>query len=191
MFLSPKKITILIIAFLSMGVVSLFFVSFESEQNVIVEASSHKDSYSVGENIKIDITLTNLGDDSVCLSQNAQGNIKFLSFTRDGEVVEQRTVHSEFLEALSELVKADLEEVAPGDNMTIDIKSSNDPGLGSETLHTSQVDGIAATTTFYSIEEPGNYEVIVAYEYPGEPSDTCPNVFEGETNTAIVEFMVN
>ncbi len=94
------------------------------------------------------------------------------------------------LEALSEFVRVDLAEVEPGAQATIALTSSYDPGIEAQALHTSEVDSIYADATFYSIQEPGSYEVVVAYEYPGAVSDDCSALFVGQTNTAAVNFIV-
>jgi hypothetical protein len=101
-------------------------------------------------------------------------------------------VHAGTLEALSEFARVDLAEVEPGAQMAISLTSSYDPGIEAQSLHTSEVDGIYADTTFYSIQEKGEYEIQVVYEYPGDVAiaGDCSAIFEGQTNSATVNFIV-
>ena len=188
---------ILIIVGLVLVAIFLFFVTGndkDSEQtysySVNLEATTDKQIYQSGEEVSFVVDITNTSEVATCISDTSQGNITFLSITRDGQAVDSRTVHADALEALSEFVRVDLQEVEPGAQATISLTSSYDPGIEAQALHTSEVDGIYADATFYSIQEPGSYEVQVVYEYPGEASDDCSAVFQGQTNNATVNFVV-
>lgn len=158
--------------------------------SVSLAATTDQQSYASGEPVTLAVSLTNTGEVATCVSNTTQGNISFASFTRDGQPVASRTVHADILEALSMFVRADLVEVQPGAQATIDLTSSYDPGIQAQALHVSKVDDIYADATFYSIQEPGSYEVHVVYEYPGEVSEDCPAVFMGQSNTATVNFVI-
>lgn len=157
---------------------------------ITLSASTDKEIYASGETVTLAIDLTNAGDDVTCISNNAQGNIAFLSVTRDGKSVDSRTTHADFLEALPILATADLAPVNAGDTFTIEAPSSFDPGLGSEALYVNVVDNIFADTTFYDIGVPGNYSVELAYEYVGNDSDTCASIYSDKTNTATINFTI-
>lgn len=157
---------------------------------VSLSASTDKPSYSSGDEVTLSVGLTNAGKESVCLSNTALGNIKFVSVTRDGAPVETRTAPSYFLTSLSEMMKSKLLALPPGEKMDIAIVSSEDPGLHARTLDAMTASGTAGVATFYNIALPGTYKVDVAYEYPGEASPSCADVFKGMTNTATVSFVV-
>jgi len=192
---SSKHILILVV--LIVGALVVFFATRSDTAEapaplyfVTLAAFTDKQSYQRGEEMILTMDIANTGDVATCISDTTQGNITFTSFTRDGQSVDSRTVHTGTLEALSEFVRADLTEVEPGAQVAIPLTSSYDPGIEAQALHTSEVDGIYADATFYSIQEPGNYEVQVAYQYPGEVSDDCQAVFMGQSNSATVNFTI-
>jgi len=158
--------------------------------DVVLKASTSEDLYKSGEEVQLNISLTNGGEADVCLCEIAYGNIKFTSFSRDGKDVETRSASTYFVISFSEILKVRLASVAPGDNMALNLVSSFDPGLNSQALDTTMPDDTIGLVTFYNIEEPGLYKIDLVYEYVGEPSDECENIFDGPTNVATVKFKV-
>ena len=191
MITGSKKILIISAVVLILGALFFTFSSPEGEVDVDMSASADKEIYAPNEDVIITVNLNNSGDAPTCLSDRAQGNIKLLSVTRDGESVATREAPSHFIEALYSLVRADLKEVGPGEAMDIELVSTQDPGLGARALYAIRIDGTAGMSTFYAIEQPGEYEVQVAYEYEGESSTECENIYMGPTNTSTVTFSVS
>lgn len=185
--------TILVISIIAVISITLIFISSSISnkgQDVALEVSTSEDLYKSGEEVDLSISLTNGGEADGCLSEGADGNIKFTSFSRDGKDVETRSASSYFVISFSEILKTQLVSVAPGDNIDFNLVSSFDPGLNSQALSTTMPDDTTGLATFYNIEEPGQYKIDLVYEYVGEPSDECENIFDGPTNVATVKFKV-
>ena len=161
-----------------------------ADQNVTLKASSDQESYNSGDEVSINIALTNSGEADICLSEGSIGNIKFTSYTRDGETLDTRSAPSYFITSFSEILKSRLMSVAPGDNLELSLTSTLDPGLGVEALSTTMPDDTSGNATFYNVEDPGSYVIDLVYEYVAGPSDNCQNIFNGATNTATVTFTV-
>ena len=168
MFNNKYTVLLLIAVF---GAVVLFFVlggpGSSVEQNVILEASADKASYSAGEEITLSLNLTNLGTADVCISERSLGSIRFTSITRDGETLETRSATSYFITSFSEILKSNLTPVAAGDTMELSLMSSFDPGLGSQALSTTIPDDSSGIATFYNVEKPGTYALEMVYDYAG------------------------
>lgn len=190
--MKPTKIILIIIILLLLALVASFALQNNEAPtySVTLTASTDKQSYNSGDPIVLTVDLTNTGETATCISDTAQGNLAFTSILRDGQPVTSRTVDADFLEALAEFVRVDLESVNPGEKTTIVLTSSYDPGIEAQALHTSEINGISAMTTFYSVEEPGEYEIQMNYEYSGNDSSDCSAIFQGQTNAATVNFIV-
>ena len=187
---NTRKIIILIAALVVIVVVLFVIFYGNGKAKVSLGVSSDKQSYTLSDEIKLTVSLTNAGDSNTCLSNTALGNIKFLSATRDGNPIETRTAPSYFLTSLSEMIKSKLKPLVPGEKMEIALSSSEDPGLGARALSTVAVEGTAGMATFYNIKLPGTYKIDVAYEYTGGFSADCSNIFKGATNITTVSFIV-
>lgn len=190
-------ITVVVIAVLLVaGLVFVFGRSGSKEsqksadQNVSLQASADKEIYKSGETVNLKMSLTNSGATSVCLSEGAIGNIKFLTTTVNGSPVETRTAPSAFLTSFSEILKSRLTSVAPGASMEFKLASEYDPGLGAQALSTTMPDGTAGIATFYNVEKPGQYEIQLAYEYVAGSSEKCKDILTGKTNVTTVLFKV-
>ena len=201
--MSRNLLIILVISVISVISITLIFVSSSNSDkgqdvaldvpartDVVLEASASEDSYQSGEEVDLNINLTNRSETDICLSEGAIGNIKFTSFSKDGKEVETRSASSYFITSFSEILKSRLVSVAPGDNIDFNLASSFDPGLDAQALSTTMPEDTIGLDTFYNIEEPGQYEVDLVYEYVGEPSDECENILDGSTNVATVTFKV-
>lgn len=187
-----KNVLIAVIVVIA-GVIGLTLVfggGSKSIQSVALGASVEQESYKSGDTVNISVTLKNSGEGDVCLSEGALGNIKFTSFTRDGQNVETRLSESDFLTSFSEILKSRLMSVAPGGEMTFGLSSEFDPGLGAEALGATMPDGTSGLVTFYNVHKPGSYEIGLVYEYAGKPSDKCKDILSGPTNEVTVRFIV-
>jgi len=160
-------------------------------QNVILKASTDKDSYGAGEEVNLGLTLTNSGEADVCISGITTGNIQFASLTRDGESVETRSTRSYFLIPFSDILAGNLAPVSSGESMELGLTSSLDAGLGALAFDTTVADGTSGLATFFNVGEPGEYELDLVYEYAGAPSSDCANVFAGPTNPVSITFTVS
>jgi hypothetical protein len=165
--------------------------AWETSQRVVtLVASTDKASYSKNDTISLNLRLTNSGTADVCLSKGAIGNIKFTSFTRDGNTLKTRSAPSYFLTSFTEILKSRLMRLAPGNNVEFNLVSSFDPGLNANALSTTMPDETSGITTFYNVNELGRYEIGLAYNYVAGPSGDCVNVLGGPTNTATVTFTI-
>ena len=183
-----NKMYIWIAAAVLLGAVLFLFL--KGGAVVTLSASMDKASYSSGDTMNLAVSLANAGNRETCVSDTALGNIKFLSFTKDGKTVETRTAPSYYLTSLSEMMKAKLKKLAPGENTTMVLSSSQDPGLGANAFYATAVEGTYGMSTFYNVGAPGVYEMKVVYEYPGKSSPDCPNVFKGSIKPATITFTV-
>lgn len=186
-----KRVLTILAVILVVFVVAFVFKGsdFLSDQNISL-TTSYQPSYQSGEEVRFDIRLNNAGDSSVCLSREAIGNVRFDSFTRDGQEVASRTVPSYFLTSFSEIIKSRLTSVAPGEVLEFVLTSSFDPGLGVEALSITKPDGTSGIATFYNVQEPGEYEATLVYEYVVEPSDDCKDVLRGSISAPAITFTV-
>lgn len=161
-----------------------------SSADIALEVSMDKDIFNTSEEINLTIHLDNVGDGETCLSNIDGGTIVFSSITRDGEEVETRSVPADYIEAFPMLLEISLGAVNPGEDVHLTLTSENDPGLGARVLSTTALEDGVGVMTFYNIEEVGNYEIELAYEYTGPASSDCSDVFRGPTNTASIAFTV-
>lgn len=189
--LNRKQLVVASVAILVLAA-AIFFVVFRSSSDAEVElgVSLDKPSYKTGEEINLALRLNNSGDAKTCISNMSTGSIRFLSLTRNGERVETRSAPSYFIASLTEILKASLVSINPGESLDITLRSEVDEGLGKWALKTTAPDNGRGTATFYDVETPGNYELEVMYEYSGGRSPECPSVFEGRTNIASAIFTV-
>lgn len=184
-----SRIYIVAIAIVLFGV-AFFLLLAKGSAALILTASTDKASYSSGDSINLVVRLTNSGTRETCVSDMVLGNIKFLSVTRNGKSVEMRTAPSYYITSLSEMMKAKLKRIAPGESTAVALSSSQDPGLDANAFYSTTPKGTYGMSTFYKVGAAGTYEMKIAYEYPGEPSHDCPDVFKKTIESATVTFTV-
>ncbi len=190
MLRNPKHILILL-AVIIIAAGAFFVASNQSSaNNVNLNVSPDKSSYTKSEEITLTLQLTNDGEAETCVSDMSAGSIKFVSFTRNGEEVQTRSAASYFITSFPKMLEASLTTLPPGENLNTEIASSVDRGLGGQALKTTALDNDRGKATFYDVERPGDYEVELVYEYPGPSSSDCPDVFEGKTSPATATFTV-
>ena len=71
--------------------------------------------------VDINIKLNNSGEEAVCLSEGATGNISFTSVTKDGKEVKTRPAVSYFLESISMILQGNLVSVEPGNSLDFNL----------------------------------------------------------------------
>lgn len=184
-----SRIYIAAAAVVLFGVVLFLFLG-RGSAAVTLTASTDKASYSSHDSINLTLRLANSGNKETCVSDAALGNIKFLSLTRDGKSVETRTATSYYITSLSEMIKAKLTKLAPGKSTEIALSSSQDPGLHANAFYSTAPEGTYGKSTFYNVGAAGTYEMKIMYEYSGEPSPDCPDVWKGPIEPATVTFTV-
>jgi len=172
-----------------------FFTMSKSQQPapreaITLDASSDKSTYKAGEEIRVDAHLNNSGEVDTCVSNMGAGNIRAVSFTRDGESVETRSTPVYFITSFDKMLEASLVPIKPGERLDIMLSSELDDGLQKQALRITSLDDGRGIAMFYDTETPGDYQLKLAYEYPGPKSPNCAHVFGEETNTAVVTFTV-
>lgn len=188
------KQILIIIAVVVIG--ALLLLMFRSSSNesltavVTLSATTDKTSYSMDEEINLNLNLSNIGGIETCVSDMGASSLRFISFTRNGEEVIQRSAPSYFITSYPEMLENSLSVLASGDEIDISLSSYLDAGLGAQALKTTALENGRGMSTFYNVSEPGNYELELVYEYSGPSADNCPNVFGGPSNSATVTFTV-
>lgn len=184
-----SKVYIVAAAVVLLGAALFLFLK-RGSAAIALTASTDKASYSSGESINLKVHLANSGNRKTCVSDTALGNIKFLSVTRDGKSVETRTAPSFYITSLSEMMKAKLKSLAPGESTEIALSSSEDPGLHASAFYSTAAQGTYGLSTFYNVGAAGTYEMKIAYEYTGDASPDCSDVFKASINPVTVTFKV-
>lgn len=187
--MSSSRTYIVVAAIVLLGAAPFLFTGKKSAA-ITLTASTDKASYSSGESVNLTMHLANSGNKEACVSDTALGNITFLSVTRDGKSVETRTAPSYYLTSLSEMMKAKLKKLAPGENTELMLSSSQDPGLNAAAFYSTALKGTYGLSTFYNVGAAGTYELKIAYAYPGEASPDCPDVFKGPIEPVTITFTV-
>ena len=157
---------------------------------ITLDAFSDKSTYKTGEEVRVDAHLNNSGEVDTCVSNMGAGNIRAVSFTRDGESVETRSTPVYFITSFDKMLEASLVPIKPGERLDIMLSSELDDGLQKQALRITSLDDGRGIAMFYDTETPGDYQLKLAYEYPGPKSPNCAHVFGEETNTAVVTFTV-
>lgn len=184
------KQIIIIIAVVILGALLLLMFRPSSDENLTLAATTDKTSYTAGEEINLNLNLSNTGGIETCVSDMGAWIVRFISFTRDGEEVVQRSASSYFITSYPEMLETSLNALASGDEINISLSSHLDAGLGAQALKITAPDNGRGMSTFYNVSEPGNYELELVYEYSGPSPDSCQNVFIGPSNSATVTFIV-
>ncbi|MDO8537135.1 MAG: hypothetical protein Q7R94_02730, partial [bacterium] len=190
-----QRIVGTIVTVVVLGGAIYFFTMSKSQQSapreaIMLDASSAKSTYKAGEEIRVDAHLKNSGEVDTCVSTMGAGNIRTVSFTRDGESVETRSTPVYFITSFDKMLEVSLVPVKPGESLDIMLSSELDDGLQKQALRTTSLDDGRGIAMFYDIETPGDYQLKLVYEYPGPKSSNCAHVFGEETNIAVVTFTV-
>jgi len=189
-----SKLIIIVIAVVVVGALFLLMSRSGLEESLTTEvtlnAASDKTSYSIDEEINLSLNLSNTGGIETCVSDIPAGSLRIVSLTRDGEDVGQRSASSYFITSYPKMLESSLKKLPSGEEMKSSLSSSLDAGLGARALKTTALENGRGMSTFYDVSGPGNYELELVYEYPGNSIDNCPNVFSGPSNSATITFAV-
>jgi len=188
--MNPKQRLGILTILLLLGAVAFFVMQPRSGAKATLDASFDQASYAAGDEITLTLRLTNAGGGAICVSSMPQGSVTFLSLTRDGEPVATRTTPAYFLAPFDEMLKSGLVPLGAGETAEIALVSEIDEGLVGRALRTTDADAGRGLAMFYDVATPGEYELAVAYEYQGPPSEECGNIFTGATNSATAIFTV-
>src|SRR3989344_2000848 len=85
--------------------------------------------------------------------------------------------------SFDKMLEARLVPIKPGERLDIMLSSELDDGLQKQALRITSLDDGRGIAMFYDTETPGDYQLKLAYEYPGPKSPNCAHVFGEETNT--------
>jgi hypothetical protein len=146
--------------------------------------------YPKGETISILAVLKNTSTSVLSLSDQIAGTLQIVFLQKDGKSVPTRTSFVSSYESLAYLLKQSLKPLAANESLPLLLTSESDSELGGEALGSIRLgqDGFDQVT-FYSVHEPGRYELSLVYEIPvltGLASET----FKGKTNEVTLSFTV-
>jgi len=133
---------------------------------VSLSAEASKATYLLGEPIQVSLRLRNDADSPTALSSMSHGTVTVVSLSRDGRDVASRETTSKFDQDLGVLLRESRLDVAPGQAVTVQWRSFDDPMLQGQCLGTVQYRPDANPTTIHLIGLPGQYELTVKYEFP-------------------------
>ena len=155
---------------------------------VSVAATPSKPTYTLGEEVRLDVTLENVSTSPVAVATVDEA-LKIVSITRDGADVtgEVFGLKSEF--DLKHRVDQSLTTLAPGGQTTI-LKTSVHMGAPKgQSLGSSGVGTLDYERTLFSLGATGDYVVNVSYRFQGDNPHGLP-VTTGETKTGSASFTI-
>ncbi len=183
----------LIVAAVVFGVISTTLVgttNLQEEGLLELSAVASRSDYNVGDPIEIRLTLTNTGRIPTGASPLVDGNVRVHAFRRDGADVSSRRTQVDYFIALADQLRDSLRTLAPGASLETNWRSEPDAVLGGAALASVAFDPDGAHwMTLYALDAPGDYELILSYQYPGPPG-ALPQVFRAGTNQVTVRFAV-
>ncbi|OGY39320.1 MAG: hypothetical protein A2418_00540 [Candidatus Brennerbacteria bacterium RIFOXYC1_FULL_41_11] len=186
-----KKQIISILAIVLVIIVALsVFFKFKSQSAVELKASLDKASYKTGETINLSVNLKNIGKTATCVSNMSIGSLRFVSLTRDGAQVENRSAPSYFITSFPMMLQNSLVSIDSEKSIDFTLKSELDDGLGKKILRIVELVDGRGVSTFYNVETPGDYKFELVYKYTGPASQDCAKVFKSDTNKAEVTFTI-
>lgn len=158
---------------------------------VSLSASPSQPSYLLGERVVIHWTLTNGGGIALGLSPVPDGNLRILSFTRDGQPVSPVASIVTYDAGLPAMLEGGLTAVSAGGTLSSTWSSDLNGELGGEILSAVQPrSDLRGQAAFYPLTTPGTYSVTLTYQYAGSLTTYPGAVFTGQTNRVTVTFQV-
>ncbi len=160
--------------------------------SVKLTAAPALSTFPIGQPVTINIQLTNTGAVAVALSDLTDGNLRIVSFTRNGIAVPTRQTAIDYDDDLANVLGQSLKSVAPGASLATTWTSALDDGLnglqGQALSAVTYATSGQYTAQLYGLGSSGTYSLTFYYQYPA-PSGV-PGTFTGRTNTATVTFNV-
>jgi len=183
----------LIVAAVVFGVISTTLVgttNLQEEGLLELSAAPSQPSYDRGDRIELRLALTNAGVIPTGVSPLIDGNVRVHAFRRDGAAVSSYRTQVDYFIALADQLRDSLQTLAPGASLEATWRSEPDAVLGGAALASVAFDPDGAHwMTLYALDAPGDYELVLSYQYPGPPG-ALPQVFRAETNQVTVRFAV-
>lgn len=158
---------------------------------VALSAKPSLSSYTLGQPVTINITLTNQSGAALGLSSLIDGNIAGVTLTRDGGAVNVRQTTIDYEESLDTLLGQSLRTVANGGTLSTSWESSNDSLLGGQSLQAVGFKAADHEVTLFDLSFPGTYKLSFYYQYPAPTAGLPGTVYTGRTNTVTVSFKIN
>lgn len=160
--------------------------------SVKLTAAPAASTFSIGQPVTVNFQLTNTGGTAVRLSDLTDGNLRIVSFQRNGIDVPTRKTSVDYDDDLANVLSQSLKLVAPGASIAGTWTSALDDGangLREQALTAvTYANSGQYTAQLFGLGSSGTYTVAFYYEYPtaSGPAGT----FLGKTNTATVTFNV-
>jgi hypothetical protein len=150
-----------------------------------------KPQYRKGEQVTVNITVTNANDHECRLSKLPQGVITIVSLTREGAAVGPASGTADFYVSFSATLAANLVTVPAGKAVQISLATEVNPATGAgNALVTYSADGRGgATLAAWPIDAAGHYQLSISYlrpPLPNLPVDSC----SASSAPATAEFSV-
>jgi len=141
-----------------------------------------KTTYRLGEDIDIHLSLTNVGSDPALVSNFLSGNYEVVALLCNGADVEPQIREVNFSADLASVLELSLEQLLPGNQISL-VWTTVPGGDGIPVLMSILYDEKGHHhAAFYTLREPGEYLLRLAYEYKG-PLAT-PSLREGRVEMA-------
>lgn len=159
--------------------------------SVTLTVAPAKATYSAGEQVTLNIELTNTHDEQCRLSKTPQGSLTILSLTNDGDPVVPASGTAHFYIAFDTTLTANLVGVPPDTSLGMSLTSETDPATGNGNafvIYSADSRG-GASLAAWPIGDPGHYRLTASYLRPplrDVPVDACSAAAE----QAAAEFTV-
>lgn len=148
--------------------------------------------YNVGDPVLIYLTLLNPGNQAVSISPVIEGNVQILSLTRDGVAVPAYRSELDLEDDYDQYLSSSLVTLAAGATLSLNTWHSD-----LDLVHAGQAIGSpvfsatgAHVVQMHSLTVPGNYRLVVTYQYAGPTTGIPANTFTRRTNNATIKFTI-
>ncbi len=156
-----------------------------------LDVSPSAPSYTLGEQVVLNVTLTNISGAPVTTSAFPYGNLRVVGLKRDGVSIKpsKGTIH--FEEDPNLLRVEALTSIAPTGNASIpfDVDLDGTDGVIMKAVKLGKGPNTHKTIV-YHLTGPGTYTFTLRYRYKG-PDNGQPSVFHGKLNSNPVSFQLN
>ncbi|MCB1058302.1 MAG: hypothetical protein KDD11_22610 [Acidobacteria bacterium] len=159
---------------------------------VVLTGAASSSTYQAGDPVVINLALTNRSGQAVTVSPIVEGNVRVLSLTRDGVDVPYVSAEIDLEDGHDHYLTGTMVSLAAGARIDLNAwHSQYDETLGGEALGspTFSNSGIYMIQ-LHSLTDPGNYELMVTYQYAGPTTGIPVDTFTRRTNNASIKFTV-